>query len=67
MRNRRRLFVAAALGTALVGAAVRHPTADIRLLTHDAADPAPRRLQAAVDLGLVGVSILYTWTVRRIG
>ncbi len=61
MRNRN-----VALGVALLGLAVislRHPTADIRLITHDVRDPAPHRVQAAVDLGLVGVSILYTWTV----
>ena len=52
---------------ALLGlTAVRHPTADIRVFTHDAADPAPHRMQAAVDLGLVGVSVLYTWTVKRL-
>ncbi len=54
------------MGVALLGLTVislRHPTADIRLITHDLRDPAPHRVQAAVDLGLVGVSILYTWTV----
>lgn len=66
MRDRR-LITFAVAGLALVAVAQRHPTADFRLLTHDAADPAPRRMQAAVDLGLVGVSVLYTWTVRRIG
>lgn len=49
------------LGLAVIS--LRHPTADIRLITHDVRDPAPHRVQAAVDLGLVGVSILYTWTV----
>jgi hypothetical protein len=65
MRDRR-LLVTAAAGLALVTLAVRHPTADIRLMTHEACDPAPHRLQAAVDLGLVGVTVLYTWTVRRL-
>ncbi len=51
---------------ALVALAYRHPTADIRLITHDIADRSPRRVQAAVDLGLFGVSILYTWTVHRL-
>ncbi|WP_422922106.1 hypothetical protein [Sphingomonas liriopis] len=50
---------------ALTIAAVRHPTPDIRLLTHDIGDPSPHRIQAAIDLGLVGVSVLYTWTARR--
>jgi len=44
--------------------AARHPSPDIRLLTHDIGDPRPHRVQAAIDLGLVGVSILYTWTAQ---
>jgi hypothetical protein len=47
--------------------AARHPTADIRFLTHRTGDPAPHRFQAAVELGLVGVSLLYTWSARPIG
>jgi hypothetical protein len=66
MRDRRLLVIAAA-GVAVLALGVRHPTADIRLLTHDRADPAPHRMQAAIDLGLVGVTVLYTWTVRRLG
>ncbi len=64
MRNRKAILAVAALGLAVV--AVRHPTANIRLITHDAADPSPRQMQAAVDLGFVGVSVLYTWTVNRL-
>ncbi|MGU3392262.1 hypothetical protein [Sphingomonas sp. M1A8_2b] len=62
MRSRRGILIAAGVATVLLVA--RHPTADIRLITHDARDPAPHRMQAAVDFGLVGVSILYTWTVH---
>jgi len=65
MRDRRVIGAMAVL--ALLAVAVRHPTADIRLVTHDRGDPAPHRIQAAVDLGLVGFSFLYTWTVKRIG
>jgi hypothetical protein len=65
MRDRRTALALA--GAAILLLAVRHPTADIRLITHDASDPAPHRMQAAIDLGLVGVSVLYTWTVKRIG
>jgi hypothetical protein len=65
MRERGRLLVVGALtaGALLVA---QHPTADIRVLTHDAGDPAPRRVQAAVDLGLMGVSVLVTWSVKRL-
>ena len=51
---------------ALVALAYRHPTANIRLITHDLTDRSPRRVQAAVDLGLLSVSFLYTWTVDRL-
>lgn len=64
MRNRR--MGVAMVVAALMLLAARHPTANIRLITHDIGDPAPHRMQAAVDLGLVGVSILYTWTVDRL-
>jgi hypothetical protein len=60
MRDRRILAVAGLGLVALLAA--RHPTPDIRLLTHDIGDPRPHRIQAAIDLGLVGVSVLYTWT-----
>lgn len=63
LRNRRiGLAVAAML---LMALAVRHPSADINILTHDRTDAAPHRVQAAIDLGLVAVSILYTWTAER--
>lgn len=64
MRDRRTALALA--GAAMLLLAVRHPTADIRLITHDAGDPAPHRMQAAIDLGLIGVSVLYTWTVKRL-
>lgn len=63
MRNRRLgLGLAAA---ALLIMAARHPSADIRVLTHDQADPAPHRIQAAIDVGLFAVSVLITWTTKR--
>ncbi|MDQ1158522.1 hypothetical protein QE385_002849 [Sphingomonas sp. SORGH_AS 950] len=64
MRERRIVMAMAVL--ALVALAYRHPTADIRLITHDLTDRSPRRVQAAVDLGLLSVSFLYTWTVDRL-
>jgi len=64
MRDRRKILVAGGIAVALLAA--RHPTADFRLVTHDIGDPTPHRIQAAVDLGLVGISFLYTWS-QRIG
>lgn len=64
MRDRRKLFLAGAAALALV--AVNHPSADIRILAHDVGDPAPRRVHAAVDLGLMVVSVLVTWTGQRL-
>lgn len=64
MRDRRKLLIAG--GAALAILAVQRPTADIRLITHDLGDPAPHRVQAAVDLGLMAVSVLVTWTGQRL-
>lgn len=57
------LIVAAAMLFAL---AARPPSADIRILTHDQADRSPHRIQAALDLGLVAVSVLVTWTAGQL-
>ncbi|MDF0489684.1 hypothetical protein PX554_16240 [Sphingomonas sp. H39-1-10] len=63
MRNRR---IAVFVALALVAVAVaRHPSADLRVLLHDPADLAPHRIQAAVDLGVMAVSVLITWTSHR--
>lgn len=61
----RRLPVVTGAALLLILAA-RHPSADIRILTHDTADHAPHRVQAALDLGLVAVSLLVTWTGKHI-
>ena len=65
MRNHKGTLLIAGL-VALTAIAMRQPTVDLRLVTHDVRDPAPHRMQAAVDFGLVGVSVLYTWTVSRL-
>ena len=49
MRNRRIMIGMFAL-LAMVAVA-RHPSADIRILTHDASDPTPHKVMAALDLG----------------
>ncbi len=65
MDQRRRTMLAVG-AIALTLAAVHPPKADIRIMTHDAADVSPHRFQAAVDLGLMGVSLLVTWTAKRL-
>ena len=65
MKHRRRVAIAAT-GAMLALVALRHPSADLRIMTHEARDTAPHRVQAAIDLGLVGISLLYTWTAPRI-
>lgn len=67
MIDRRRRIACAAVAGAIALAATQHPHADLRLVTHDIGDVAPRRFQVAADLGIVAVSFLYTWTQRRVG
>lgn len=64
MRNRR-IMVGIVAVVALIAVA-RHPSADIQILTHDSSDPAPHRMKAAIDLGLVGISVLVTWTSNHL-
>lgn len=53
-------------GAALLAVtALPHPTANIQILTHEVTDTAPRKIQAAADLGILAVSVLYTWTAKR--
>lgn len=66
MRRESRRAVALVAGVGLLALAARHPTADVRFLNHDRADPAPRVMKVALDLGVIGVSVLYTWTVDRL-
>jgi hypothetical protein len=65
MRDRSKLMIAGALAIGL--AAAQHPVARVQVLTHDIGDPSPRRIQAALDLGVVAVSVLVTWTGRHLG
>ena len=61
----RRLMLGLVLA-ALLAMAARPPSADIRILTHDASDRAPHQIKAAIDFGLVAVSVLVTWTGKRL-
>ncbi|WNO54354.1 hypothetical protein [Stakelama saccharophila] len=66
MRHRRAIgfgIIAAAL---LAVGIADHPSADIRILTHDHGDRAPHRVSAAVDLGVAAFSVLVTWTGSRV-
>ena len=62
MRDRRKMLAMAGIAVAVM--AVRHPTVDLRIVTHNVGDPTPHRFQAAIDFGLVGFSVLYTYTKR---
>jgi len=64
MRNRKLALIAVVL--ALLALAPRHPSANIQVEMHQASDPAPHRIQAAVDLGLLGFSVLVTWTGKQL-
>ena len=64
MRNRR--MTVAIAGLMLVALAARHPSADIRVITHEASDRTPHQVQAAVDLGIMAFSVLVTWTGKRL-
>ncbi|URW76061.1 hypothetical protein M9980_02175 [Sphingomonas donggukensis] len=61
--DKRRTAIVVAAALALI-ALTPHPTADIRIETHDIADVAPRRFQAAVDLGVMAVKVLVTWSAE---
>ncbi|OYY71707.1 hypothetical protein [Sphingomonas sp. 28-63-12] len=64
MRNRR--IVLAGCAALLAITALRHPSADIRIMTHDATDRAPQQVSAAVDVGIMAFSLLVTWTAKRL-
>jgi len=51
-------------GALLVAVAWQTPTASLEIKTHDVADVAPKKLEAALDLGLAAFSLLITWTQR---
>jgi hypothetical protein len=61
---RRNRMVVAVGALALVALAAKQPAAELRILTHDAGDPAPHKVQAALDLGVASASLLVTWTTR---
>lgn len=60
----KRKWVVGAVVAALAIAVVQPPSADLRILTHDAADRDPRKVEAAIDLGIAAFSLIVTWTQR---
>ena len=64
--NKRRIVLAASAAALLTTAATVHPTAEFEILTHEITDKTPRKFQAAVDTGVLAVSVLYTWTERTL-
>ena len=63
--SKRRIALAGGGAALLAFTALSPHTADIRIITHDVTDTAPRKFQAAIDLGVMAVSVLYTWTAKR--
>lgn len=64
--QKRKIALAGGVAALLALTAMPTPTADLRILTHDVADKAPKKIEAAVNLGVMAVSVLYTWTERTI-
>lgn len=64
--SKRRIVLAASAAALLVTAATVRPSAEVEILTHELTDKTPRKFQAAVDTGVLAVSVLYTWTERTL-
>ncbi|WP_313537169.1 hypothetical protein [Sphingomonas sp.] len=63
-RHKRLLLVAGAVGLVVAIARPAPPHADFALLMHRVGDTAPQQVHAAVDLGVLAVSVLVTWSGR---
>ncbi len=63
-RRGRNILIGGAGALALIALASPHRRADFELQMHRAGDTAPERVQAVVDLGLVAVSVIVTWSKR---
>lgn len=51
-------------GALVVALAWQTPTASLEIQTHDVTDVAPKKMEAALDLGIAAFSLLITWTHR---
>lgn len=65
-RRRFRIGIAIAAALALFVLISPHNRADIRILTAEQGDVSPRKMQAVIDLGIVAISVLYTWSEKAI-
>lgn len=64
MSRKRRLGIAM-LGLVAFAGIVRHPSVDVTVAANDPANPAAQRVQTRLDIGLVAISVLITWTRDR--
>jgi hypothetical protein len=64
--DRRKTGLALAAAGVLALSAMHTPTADIRIEMHRVADLNPARFQAAVDIGVVAVRFLVTWSAHGV-
>ncbi len=64
MDRRKAGFLVVAAGLFGLAMAAPHPQASIQILAHEKGDLSPERVKAAFDLGMVGVSVLVTWTAK---
>lgn len=51
-------------GALVIALAWQTPTASLEIQTHDVTDVAPKKMEAALDLGIAAFSLLITWTQR---
>lgn len=58
----RTVLLAGLAAVALIAVAAPDHRANIAILTHQQSDLSPQRVQAAVDLGIIGFSFLLTWS-----
>lgn len=61
-RRKRLVLVAGVIALTLAIVRPQRPHADLEILTHRAGDSAPQQVHAAIDLGILAVSVLVTWS-----
>ena len=64
MAKRNRIVLALGVAALLLLSLAPDLRADIRVAMQRQGDVAPQRVEAAVDLGVVAVSVLVTWSRR---